>query len=122
MIATAVLASLILAASPPARLRALAPESLDGPDAAQVAAIETTLAARIKAVVPDGAAADLAWPLDPAPGFDPFGYHGTGYFVDHDPRFPGMLEDYTCGTRTYDLDSGYNHAGTDYYLWPYPWL
>jgi hypothetical protein len=32
------------------------------------------------------------------------------------------VQDYTCGTRTYDLASGYNHAGTDYYLWPFPWL
>ncbi|HET7924880.1 MAG TPA: M23 family metallopeptidase, partial [Rhodanobacteraceae bacterium] len=71
---------------------------------------------------PAGSLPDLQWPLQPAPGFDPFGYHGTGYFVDHDPRFPGLLQDYTCGTRTYDLDSGYNHNGTDYYLWPYPWL
>ena len=63
-----------------------------------------------------------AWPLQLAPGFAPFGYYGTGYFVDHDPRFPNMIQDYTCGERTYDLDTGYNHAGTDYYLWPYPWL
>ena len=27
-----------------------------------------------------------------------------------------------AGNARYDLDSGYNHAGTDYYLWPYPWL
>src|SRR5450432_4277626 len=67
-------------------------------------------------------AADLAWPLRPIAGFDQFDYHGTKNFVDHDPRFPGFVQDYTCGTRTYDLSSGYNHAGTDYYLWPFPWL
>lgn len=116
------MASLILAAAPPAHLRALAPDVLDAPDSARRAAIEATIARRTAAFAPDGAAADLAWPLQPAPDFDPFDYHGTGYFVDHDPRFPGLLQDYTCGTRTYDLDSGYNHAGTDYYLWPYPWL
>src|SRR5258708_9634525 len=33
-----------------------------------------------------------------------------------------MVQDYTCGTRTYNLPNGYNHAGTDYYLWPFPWL
>jgi hypothetical protein len=121
VIATAVLASWILAAAPPARLRALAPDVLDAPDSA----VEAIVAARVAAFAPsrpDGALPDLQWPLQPAPGFDPFGYHGTGYFVDHDPRFPGFLEDYACGARTYDLDSGYNHAGTDYYLWPYPWL
>lgn len=128
MVATAVVASWILAAAPPAHLRALSPETLDAPNAAQTAAIEATLAARaaafatVKPKAPDGAVADLQWPLQPAPGFDAFGYHGTGYFVDHDARFPGFLQDYTCGERTYDLDSGYNHAGTDYYLWPYPWL
>lgn len=65
---------------------------------------------------------DLQWPLRPVPGFDQFDYHGTKYFVDHDPRYPGFVQDYTCGTRTYDLASGYNHAGTDYYLWPFAWL
>src|SRR5882724_5510421 len=65
---------------------------------------------------------DLQWPLRPVTGFDQFDYHGTKYFVDHDPRFPEFVQDYTCGTRTYDLASGYNHAGTDYYLWPFPWL
>jgi murein DD-endopeptidase MepM/ murein hydrolase activator NlpD len=67
-------------------------------------------------------AADLAWPLQPVTGFDQFDYHGVSNFVDHDPRFPHFVQDYTCGSRTYDLASGYNHAGTDYFLWPYPWL
>src|SRR5262249_22247490 len=121
------MASLILSATPPAHLLALAPEALDAPDVAETAALEATLARRgvafapAFAVVPDGAVADLAWPLQPAPGFEAFDYHGTGYFVDHDARFPGFLQDYTCGERTYDLDTGYNHNGTDYYLWPYPW-
>ncbi|HEX4480535.1 MAG TPA: peptidoglycan DD-metalloendopeptidase family protein, partial [Rudaea sp.] len=68
------------------------------------------------------AVARLAWPLQPIAGFDQFNYNGVSNFVDHDARFPGFVEDYTCGTRTYDLASGYNHAGTDYFLWPYPWL
>jgi len=66
--------------------------------------------------------ADLQWPLRPIAGFDQYDYHGTKYFVDHDSRLPEFVQDYTCGTRTYDLGSGYNHAGTDYYLWPFPWL
>lgn len=65
---------------------------------------------------------DLQWPLRAVAGFDPYDYHGTKYFVDHDLRYPGLVQDYSCGTRTYDLASGYNHAGTDYFLWPYPWL
>ncbi len=68
------------------------------------------------------AVADLAWPLQPVPDFDQFDYHGTKYFVDHGPPYPGIVEDYTCGTRTYNLANGYSHAGTDYYLWPFAWL
>lgn len=66
--------------------------------------------------------ADLQWPLKPTDAFDQFEYHGISNFVDHDARFPGFVQDYTCGTRTYDLASGYNHAGTDYFIWPFPWL
>jgi hypothetical protein len=116
LIATVVLASWIAAAAPPAHLRALAPDAFDAPRADRIPAPAPLPAA------PEGALPDLQWPLQAAPGFDAFGYHGTGYFVDHDARFPGFLQDYTCGVRTYDLDGGYNHAGTDYYLWPYPWL
>lgn len=65
---------------------------------------------------------DLQWPLRALPGYDAFDYHGTKYFVDHDTRYPNLVQDYTCGMRTYDLASGYNHGGTDYFLWPYPWL
>jgi murein DD-endopeptidase MepM/ murein hydrolase activator NlpD len=64
---------------------------------------------------------DLAWPLQPVGRFDQFGYHGVSNFVDHGPPYPGPAQDYTCGTRTYNLSNGYNHAGTDYYLWPFPW-
>jgi murein DD-endopeptidase MepM/ murein hydrolase activator NlpD len=61
------------------------------------------------------------WPLRAAPGLGDFGYHGTSNFVDQDPAFPSQLEDYSCGRRTYDLGSGYNHRGTDYFLWPFGW-
>ena len=45
-------------------------------------------------------------------------------FVDHDRTAHGNQygdgnRDYTCGDRTYDLDNGYNHAGTDYFTWPF---
>ena len=66
--------------------------------------------------------ADLAWPLQPFDRFDQFDYHGTSNFVDHGAPFPGPVQDYACGTRTYSLANGYHHAGTDYYLWPFPWL
>lgn len=60
------------------------------------------------------------WPTAPATS-DP-GYFGISNFVDHDAAFPDSLEDYNCGTRTYDLDSGYNHKGMDVFSWPFPWL
>ena len=65
--------------------------------------------------------ADLAWPLRPVGRFDQFGYHGTSNFVDHGQPYPNPVQDYACGSRTYNLPNGYNHAGTDYYLWPFPW-
>ena len=119
------LASLVLSAAPlqgGPHLRALAPDAFDAPAVRQLARVDATLRERAASVATPAVDADLRWPLEPAPDFAPFGYHGTGYFVDHDPGFPDLVQDYTCGTRSYDLPSGYNHAGTDYYLWPYPWL
>jgi murein DD-endopeptidase MepM/ murein hydrolase activator NlpD len=126
---TPVLLTLVLAAAPagPATLRALAPDAVDSVEPRQIATISAQLDARrreLAQALPFGGAAivDLGWPLAPSPDFTPFGYHGTANFVDHDPRFPDFVEDYTCGTRTYDLASGYNHGGIDYFLWPFPWL
>lgn len=65
-------------------------------------------------------APNLAWPLRPSAGFTPYDYQAATYFVDHDARNPGFVQDYACGARTYDV-SGYNHGGTDYVLWPFPW-
>ncbi|MEP7183210.1 MAG: peptidoglycan DD-metalloendopeptidase family protein [Betaproteobacteria bacterium] len=42
-------------------------------------------------------------------------------YVDEDPGFPDQLQDWNCGTRTYDLPSGYNHRGTDFATWPFAW-
>lgn len=62
----------------------------------------------------------LRWPLQAnRPGA--FGYHGISNYVDHDSAFPNRVRDYACGTRSYDNANGYNHAGTDYFLWPFPW-
>jgi len=61
------------------------------------------------------------WPLKLKTGLLDYGYHSISGQVDHDPTFPNQLEDYNCGTRTYDTPSGYNHAGTDYFLWPFDW-
>lgn len=51
---------------------------------------------------------------------DPGYFSITGY-LDHDSVYPGHLLDYQCDSLTYDLENGYNHSGTDYFLWPFPW-
>ena len=69
-----------------------------------------------------GATVALAWPLRPAADFVDFSYYAVSYFVDNDPAFPDSVRDYNNGTRSYDTDGGYNHGGTDYFLWPFGWL
>ncbi len=51
-----------------------------------------------------------------------FSYGTVHDYFDHDPSGPGNIQDWSCGTRTYDrLAGGYDHAGTDYFLLPFPW-
>ncbi|MFI5172912.1 MAG: peptidoglycan DD-metalloendopeptidase family protein, partial [Chitinophagales bacterium] len=49
----------------------------------------------------------------------------TAYYIDHNAVGTGgdisSLQDYACGTRTYDTDDGYNHQGTDIVIAPYAW-
>jgi murein DD-endopeptidase MepM/ murein hydrolase activator NlpD len=61
------------------------------------------------------------WPLKQALGYNDNGYYGISNYVDENPAFPNALLDYNCGTRTYDQASGYNHAGTDIFTWPFYW-
>ena len=61
------------------------------------------------------------WPLAQSDGFYDKGYYGISNYVDQNLAYPNQLKDYNCGTRTYDLASGYNHKGTDIFLWPFPW-
>jgi murein DD-endopeptidase MepM/ murein hydrolase activator NlpD len=62
----------------------------------------------------------LSWPIRAANGLADYGYHGLSAFVDHNAANPGQLQDYSCGTRTYDL-AGYDHKGTDLFTWPFGW-
>ena len=62
------------------------------------------------------------WPLSPVAGYTDPDYHGISNFVDLNPAYPNQLLDYNCGARTYDQATGYNHAGIDIFLWPYPWI
>jgi PKD repeat protein/murein DD-endopeptidase MepM/ murein hydrolase activator NlpD len=61
------------------------------------------------------------WPLRAGPLNNDDGYHGVSGFTDHNPAI-GARRDYNCGTRSYDLTSGYNHQGTDYFTYPFGWL
>ena len=63
----------------------------------------------------------LGWPLALRDGLTDPGYHAVTGFVDHAAGYPNQLLDYACGGRTYDSSSGYNHKGTDFYLWPFAW-
>src|SRR5688500_18628741 len=73
---------------------------------------------RLPAVVPK--VSGLSWPLGPNPGIGR-DWHGVSNFVDLNSAYPDQLLDYNSGTRTYDTESGYNHRGIDYFVWPFPW-
>ncbi len=61
------------------------------------------------------------WPLRNANGLTDTGYYGISNYIDHNPAVTNLIKDYNCGTRSYDLSSGYNHRGTDIFTWPFPW-
>jgi murein DD-endopeptidase MepM/ murein hydrolase activator NlpD len=63
----------------------------------------------------------FVWPVRAAVSLTDPSFYGISSFPDHDELFPNRLEDWNCGTRTYDLDIGYNHAGTDIFNWPFLW-
>jgi hypothetical protein len=67
------------------------------------------------------AATAFEWPLKQAPGFNDNGYYGISNYVDENPAFPNQILDYNCGNRSYDQSNGYNHAGTDIFIWPFYW-
>ena len=60
------------------------------------------------------------WPVQQADGFDYTSTWGISVYFDHDET-TGGLQDWNCGTRTYDTSSGYNHQGVDIFLWPFSW-
>jgi len=62
----------------------------------------------------------FAWPLKQALGYNDNGYYGISNYVDENPANPNAILDYNCGNRTYD-QTGYNHAGTDIFTWPFYW-
>jgi murein DD-endopeptidase MepM/ murein hydrolase activator NlpD len=95
---------------------------------ARRAEIETRLDARRAAsrrarsgLAPAAAPPSFAFPLRTANGFGDPGFHAVSNFVDLDPSFPDQLLDFACGERTYDRPNGYNHSGTDFFVWPFEW-
>ncbi|MBI1339637.1 peptidoglycan DD-metalloendopeptidase family protein [bacterium] len=62
----------------------------------------------------------LGFPLKEAAGVKSFTAFGISNYLDHN-NAQGALQDYTCGTRTYDLPDGYDHAGIDFFTAPFPW-
>jgi hypothetical protein len=63
----------------------------------------------------------LIFPLQLAPASKNITGHGVSNFVDLSNAGPGDLMEYTCGRRTYDLASGYDHQGIDMFTTPFSW-
>ena len=105
------------------------PPAAECVSAAQRQQIEATVAANIAQLRQAGVlpaagqarptAVPLGWPLRQASGFGYANIYGISNFVDHNAAFPNAVQDYNCGTRTYDTSGGYNHGGTDIFLWPF---
>lgn len=65
-------------------------------------------------------AVSFIFPLRAAENLHDASFYGVSGYMDHDPDY-GDLVDYMCGNRTYDLSSGYDHQGTDYFTYPFAW-
>ncbi|MFK8058934.1 MAG: peptidoglycan DD-metalloendopeptidase family protein [Polaribacter sp.] len=61
------------------------------------------------------------WPVKKADNSSFNDVWAISNYVDHNSSFPDKLQDYNCGTRTYDTNNGYNHKGVDIYSWPFSW-
>jgi len=60
-------------------------------------------------------------PLKLKEGIDDYGFFTISAYFDHDQNYPNQLMDYACGDLTYDFSNGFNHSGTDFFMWPFPW-
>lgn len=66
-------------------------------------------------------AGELIIPIDSTASERAYSNVTLGPYVDHDARFPNLVIDYSGGAASYDLGNGYNHSGTDFLLYPFPW-
>ena len=62
------------------------------------------------------------WPVKAAENSGYTDVWAISNYMDHNTAYPNKIEDYSCGTRTYDTSSGYNHQGTDMFTWPFTWV
>ena len=77
-----------------------------------------------KLAEPSGpAVSNVQFPLRARASYSSNSFYAISNYVDLNPAI-GSLQDWNCGTRTYDLNDGsnYNHSGIDYVLWPFQWL
>jgi len=103
----------------------------DGPTKAQRMAIQSQLNENIALLRSQGklpAAQNTprthitySLPIQLQSGINDYSFYSITAYVDHDTAYPNHLQDYQCGTLTYDKPNAYNHQGTDFFLWPFPW-
>jgi len=63
----------------------------------------------------------FSWPVRQSADFAYDYVYGISNFVDQNPAFPGEVTDFNCTSRSYDTQGGYNHPGTDIFVWPFHW-
>lgn len=61
------------------------------------------------------------WPVTKNPSTKYKNVWSISNHVDHNMAYPNQLQDWNCGTRTYDTADGYNHKGIDIFTWPFGW-
>ncbi len=61
------------------------------------------------------------WPVTKNPNTKYKNVWSISNYVDHNLAYPDQLQDWNCGTRTYDTVDGYNHKGIDIFTWPFGW-
>jgi hypothetical protein len=88
---------------------------------ARLASQRAALRGARMALAPAAAPPSFVFPLRAANGLADPGFHALSNFVDLDPAYPDQLLDFACGARTYDRPDGYNHSGTDFFVWPFEW-
>lgn len=82
---------------------------------------ELTRSGKFRRTAALGAHPQLQWPVIKNPETQYNNVWGLSNFFDHNSNFPNQVQDYNCGSRTYDTNAGYNHQGVDIFTWPFGW-